>query len=125
MASIDLTTVWINDWSSVADVQSFPLMSRLSVETSTPGKVQTYANGRLRYIGSPTRSRSWSIDLQACTRDQVSWLEDHAGRIVCARDDRGRKVFGVFVSVPADEHQYDDETDVSLSLAEVTVSEAV
>lgn len=125
-AEVALTTVWLNLASDLMDYQTFPFMSRLEVNTKRPGEARLNANGRTRLIRKTSNNRTFSLDLPACTRAQIDWLELHAGQLMLVRDDRGRKVWCVYFEAPAAEMSGDtDHGDVSLSLVEITYSEAV
>lgn len=125
MAGVTLGTLWLNDAADLSDGIAFPLMSKLTVVTAQPGEVRTMANGRLRMVSRAGRSRTWQADLPNLDRTAVDWLEDHLGELVLVRDDRGRKMFGTYLTLPDDAHRYDAESDVQITLLEVTHSEAV
>lgn len=125
MATLQLDCVFLNLASDLSDFQSFPLMSSLKISTSQPGEVRTMANGRRRLVRTAGKPRTAIVDLSHCTRTQVDWLEQHVGDLVCVRDDRGRKFYGVYLSVDVDETPTNtDDGGTSLSLTEVTHSEA-
>lgn len=123
MVTVSLKTVWLNLAADPSDYVSLPTMSALSVNTEQPGEVRRMANGRLRLVKRAGQARSASVDIEGATRTEVEWLEDHVGDLVCVRDDRGRKFFGVYMSVDADEIRANDYAGVSLALVEVTHSE--
>lgn len=128
MTEITVDTGWINDAEDPSDYQSFPLMSALSVTPSIAGTVRHLAGGRTRLVMTEGTSREVSLSLPDCDRDQVEWLEEHIGRIVCVRDDRGRKTFAGYLRVPVTEQQgdiVDKPADVTVSLAEISYDEAV
>lgn len=125
MASVTLRTLWLNDADDLSDSMSFPWMSKLSVQTAKPGEVRLMSNGRLRVVTRAGQTRTFDVDLPNLTRVEVEWLEAHIGRTLLVRDDRGRKIYGAFFTLPDDAHQYDDENDVQLTLQEITRSEAV
>lgn len=126
MATVDLRTLWLNLASDPSQAASFPYMSALTWTKEQPGEVRRYANGRLRVVRRAGKPKSADVALPGCDRAQVDWLEEHVGRVVCVRDDRGRKVFGVYLAVAVTELSLPrGRADVSLSLAEVTYSEVV
>lgn len=125
MAAVVLETVWLNLAADPSVRMSFPMMSELNVATTQPGEVRTMANGRQRLVRVAGLSRAVSLTLAYCTPAQVAWLELHVGELMCVRDDRGRKLFAAYLQVPVDEHQSGGHSDVSLSLSEITHSEAV
>lgn len=125
MATVTLTTLWLNDATDLTDYRSFPLMNQLRATPQTPGEVRLYANGRFRSIKRAGAQQQLAATLAACDRDQVDWIEAHAGRLLLVRDDRGRKFYGTYYGPTIDEHPYDDEADVTLTLVEISHSEAV
>lgn len=126
MATVTLASVWFNVASDPTDSLTLPTMSSLSVTSSKEGEARRLANGRVRLI---TRSggtrRSIAVSVAYATRAEIDWLEDHVGVLVCVRDDRGRKVYGVYYQVQTDEHRGLAEGGPSLSVDEATHSEAV
>lgn len=125
MATVTLGTVWLNLASDPSVSLSLPTMATLTINTGQDGEVRRLANGRLRLVKRAGQARSASVDIEGATRTEVEWLEDHVGDLVCVRDDRGRKFFGVYMAVDADEIRANDYANVSLALVEVTHSEVV
>lgn len=125
MVHINLHTLWVNRVADPSVRQVFPYMSALTVTTNHSGEVRRYASGRLRAVQLAGRTRTVSATLPACTREQVLWLERYQGESVCLRDDRGRKLWGVYFALPVVEHQYNEEADVTLEFSEVSVVEGV
>lgn len=125
MATVTLGTVWLNLAADPSDYISLPTMSSLSVSTSQPGEVRRLANGRLRVVRQAGQARGASVDADGVTEAEVDWLESHVGEVVCIRDDRGRKFFGVYLGVDVEEIRASVYANVSLSLTNVTHSEAV
>ena len=124
-ASVTLSTVWINLASTLSNYQSFPLMSALEVDTNQPGEVRTYAGGRLRLVTTAGVARTATLTLPECSRDQINWLQSVVGQTVLVRDDRGRKIWGTFLSPKVSENQYNTTGDVTLTINEITYVEAV
>lgn len=125
MTAINLTTVWLNSVTDPSDLMSFPNMSELRVATAIDGSVKVLPAGRARLYRHDGQQRTTSLTLPGCEPEQRAWLEDHVGALVCVRDDRGRKVFGAYFTVGADEMRVGQLADVSVTLVEVTHSEAV
>lgn len=123
MATVVLNSVWLNLAADPTVYLWLPTMASLSISTGQDGEVRRLANGRLRLVKRAGQARSASVDIEGATRTEVEWLEDHVGDLVCVRDDRGRKFFGVYMSVDADEIRANDYAGVSLALVEVTHSE--
>jgi hypothetical protein len=120
-ASTTLKTVWINLASDLSQYQSFSYMSALKVQTDQPGEVRRYAGGRMRIVRrANTVARLITCTLPQCTRAQIAWLETNVGQLMCFRDDRGRKVWAAYLSMPVDENQYNTDGNITLALSEVT-----
>lgn len=125
-AEVALTTVWLNLGSQPSISQSFPAMSKLTLNTKRPGEARLNANGRTRLILKPAVARTFTLNLPICTRAQIDWLELYVGQLVIVRDDRKRKIACAYFDVPVDETSGDvDSGDVTLALTEITYSEAV
>lgn len=126
MTTISLDHVWINLSADPSVYQEFPNMAELSVTSSTAGEVRQYAGGRRRIVRRAGRARSVSLTIPYCDRARIEWLEENAGELVCVRDDRGRKIWGVFFEVAVQEHEFDpDYGAVSLEIAESSHVEEV
>lgn len=126
MATITLDTVWINLASDPSQYRSFPLMSSLRVVKDQPGSVSNYASGRRRLVLKSGGGFTVSLTLPQLDRDQITWLEAHIGELMLVRDDRGRKIWGTYLSLPVDESQGDSgHGDASISFSEITYSEVV
>jgi hypothetical protein len=125
-ASVTLKTVWINLATDLSQYQNFSSMSALKVQSDQPGEVRRYAGGRLRIVRrAGILVRSISCTLPACSRAQIAWLESNVGQILCFRDDRGRKIWATYLSMPVDENQFNNEGNITLSLSEVTFTDVV
>lgn len=126
MATVNLDSVWLNVAADPTESLSLPTTSGLSVSSAVEGEVRRLANGRTRNITrAGGKRRTVSVAVAYATRAEIEWLEDHIGVLLCARDNRGRKVFGVYHEVEVDEHRGLAEGGASLSLTEVSFSEAV
>lgn len=126
MATVTLTTVWLNLASNPADCVQLVSTSGLVRQRQTPGDVRALAGGRFRLIRSGSRTQAWGLSLPFCTRAEVDWLEAKEGLTVCARDDLGHKFFAVWTATGIAESTFsDDEAAVEIALQEVTFSEAV
>jgi hypothetical protein len=124
-ASVTLSTVWINLASTLSNYQSFDQMSALQVDTNQPGEVRTYAGGRLRLVTTAGVARTATITIQEATRDQINWLQTYVGQTVLVRDDRGRKIWGTFLTPKVTENQHNGNGDVTIVVNEITYVEAV
>lgn len=125
MVHVALHTLWLNLVSDPSQRQHFDLMNAMQVTTTQLGEVRRYASGRQRSVRQAGRTRAITATLPACSVEQIKWLQDNQGETLCIRDDRGRKLWGVYYSLPVDEHRYNGEADVTLALSEVTRVEGV
>lgn len=125
MASIALSTVWLQSVADFTDSVSLTTMSKLTSAPQGAGVVRRYGSGRFRAVTQAGIGQQFSITALACSRAQIVWLEGHIGETLLVRDDRGRKFYGVYFNPSSDEHPYDDEGDVALTINEVTYTEAV
>lgn len=117
-----LTRLWLNSAADPSDVMSFRAF------TFTPAKavdaeVRLLAGGRRRLIRRAGQARSHGVSIRRPTLGQRQWLDDHVGELVTIRDPRGGKYHGVYLSVQVP-YTVDGANDVTLSLTEVTHSEA-
>lgn len=121
-----LRTVWLNVASNQQDRMSFPNMSALSVAKVKPGEVRRMVGGRDRLFTHEGMQRAVSATFPGCTREQVDWLEDHVGDLLCVRDDRGRKLYAAYSQVEVDELSTTTAyAHCSVALGEVTHTEVV
>lgn len=126
MTTVNLGAVFLNAANDLVDVQSFQNTIGLVATKSRDGEIRALANGRLRLVLRATTARSFNLRFELCTRTQVTWLEDHVAQVLCARDDRGRKVYGAYLSVPVTENvARSDYADIDIVFTEVTHSEVV
>jgi hypothetical protein len=138
MAYVTLTTLTLNNALNYADLIQFPLMSQLSdtpavgimmssnssaANATTP--ITLYANGTLRAITQPGEQRVLVATCPASTTAQVNWLYAHMGMVLLVRDDRGRRFWGMYFTYEADEHYYDLNTDITLTIYEMTYTDQI
>ena len=126
MTILNLRTVWLNDAANLDDKISLPSMSSLEVATAYDGEVRQYASGRRRVVTRGVPAKAASLSVVGADRTTVAWLENHVGRILLFRDDRGRKFYGVFFEVGVAEHGPSKVYgNLSIEVQQVTLSEAV
>lgn len=125
MAAVQLKAVWFNVVADPSDSLALRHVTGFSRVPEKPGEIVRGAGGRVRFIRQAGRSVEWSLGFKVLTPAQKQWLEDRIGELMCFRDDRGHKIFGVYQSVDVTERLYNHEGDVSLSVTELTYSEAV
>lgn len=124
--TLDLRTVWLNLASDLTDSVAFPSMASLAFAKAAQPEVRRLAGGRRRLLRRVGDVRTFSLTLPGLDRAQVAWLEGHVGDVVCVRDDRGRKVYGVYTQVEVQEYPTrPDLAGASVTLVEVHHAEAV
>lgn len=125
MASVNLDRVWLALASDPDTGLSFRSIGKTD-STSTPGDVRRYSNGRLRLIRRPGPAQTIGVTARLLTREQTELLQDLAGQVVLLRDNRGRKLYGVYLTVDVDDLKARAAgQDVTLQIQQVTYSEAV
>lgn len=125
MASVALDTVILSLASDLT--QMIPLdVSSLSEDDGVAGETRIYANGRVRSITRAGRRRTVPITFDLVQdRATLGRLRTWIGKTVLARDPYGRKLYGVFHGLSVTERIPVDVVEVSLTLAEISYSEAV
>lgn len=120
--TLDLTgTLWLNDAADLSDLVRFEYVESLSPSVEQPGEVRMLAGGRERLVTTAGRPKSYSWSLSRVTREQIQWIEAHVGRVLCVRDDRGRKFYGTYLTAPFNESTFShDRSTASLTLESVT-----
>jgi hypothetical protein len=126
MASISLHTGWINLLADLSQYWSFPSMSGLQSQPIVNVTSRRFAAGNYRMIVQKGRQSSLAVSFAGLSSAERMILEfELPGQALCFRDDRGRKVYGFYANPQFTEHQYDDGCDASLTVQELTYSEAV
>lgn len=124
MVSVALSTLHMADVVDGSEM-SFPLMAALKWRTAQVGHRRGYANGRQRIVLRKQITHDAEVTLPLLTITQAAWLHGRVGRLLLVRDDRGHKAYGSFLELPEDLHDWDSESDVSLSFLVVTYTESV
>lgn len=128
---LDLSAIWLNTATDLSDVRSFTKVGGpLSANTKARAEVRQLANRtRLIALGSAgvvDRVESEQVSLVHLDRDDAAWLKARTGVLMCIRDHVGTKFYGTWVEAPRQvQPQFRDWIDVSLSIDQVTHSEAV
>lgn len=103
-------TCYSSDWSDVR---------------ATTGEVRTYAGGRRRVVTRAGTARTLGFTARLLAPADVLTLDGWRGRVVLVRDSRGRKVYGVYLSVPTTDRRDRGGQDVALTVESVDYDEAV
>lgn len=129
---LDLAAVWFNVAADLSDVRAFHKVGGpLSLNSRARAEVQQLANRR-RLVregdvtGAIDLADSLQVPLVHLNPDDASWLRNRTGVLMCVRDHVGTKFFGTWLETPREvQSQFRDWINVSLSIDQVTHSEAV
>ena len=116
MTAVTLTTVVLNDAEDPSDLLVLSRMTKLSRNPVRSGRVARVAGGGFRAIVQAGVQESWTLTASKVALADQAWIEAHAGRVVCVRDDAGRKAFGIYLEVPSDDRAYPRTVDLALDL---------
>lgn len=129
MTLVRLSTVWLNadpdgdqSWS---DAMRFAAAAQLERTASLNIDFQETASGRTRAVHLPGGTSQWTITATLASADEIEWLRRHHGEVVCARDHRGQKMFGIYRELPESVVRGTPWSTITLTLRAVTISEAV
>lgn len=122
--TVTLAEVRLNHGANMADSMAFQNVTEFKVATTQSGEVRALANGRLRAVKRSARPSGAQFKFELCNRTQIDWLRDKVGELVCFRDDRGRKIWGIYWAAPVTENITRVEYgDVEIEFHEVSHSE--
>ena len=100
MASVKLTTVWLNVADNPQDRIKLRRSSGLVRSAPLPAESRVMASGRFITVDQPAQAETWTIQLGLATPAEAQWLWEHRRITICARDNRGRKIYGTYSDVP-------------------------
>lgn len=123
MASVTLTTVWLNLAADLTQALSFLIVSAIDPTPITPGDDREYGNGRFRAVLTGATQQKVTFTALAVPATDIATLRNWDGQAVCYRDDSGLKFYGTYRSPSIPRHQYDTDSDVTLTITETTVAE--
>lgn len=129
-SSLDLSAIYVNAAAEPADFIAVEYAGEKIAPTTRADVEARLLAGRVRLIrkgtGAVAALESLSVTFERCTAEQVEWLRDHVGTLVCVRDHVGGKFFAVYTEVPREvATAYRDRFMVSLTFDEITHSESV
>lgn len=126
MVVCTLRTLWLTLASDPTQSRSFTYMTGLSSTPTVQVSTRLYAGGNYRQVTMKGRQSGLPVTLTACTAEDRQVIEfDWLGKLLCVRDDRGRKFYGSYGQPQIAEHPYNGECDITVTFVETTVSEAV
>ena len=125
MAAVAFLSVIMSDALDGTDAVAFQSAERSDTRTRG-GRVAEYAGGRTAIVSRPLRSQTFGLTAMRVPASTLLWLEGHAGRLVLARDHRGRKLYGTYFGLTVtDVKARPALVNVSFVVQQVTFSEAV
>lgn len=125
--TLDLCAVWFNLASDPADLCAFRKADeKIGITIDTRTEVRQLANRRRIVRRGQSTYTAISLTLPHCEPQQIEWLRDHAGQLVCVRDHVGTKAYVVYAQLSREVlTRVRDWADVKLSLDEITHTEQV
>lgn len=122
MAHVDLSYTWVNLLSTGQSVKGYTAKGR-SHQRSGEGETRRMAGGRFRAVGTLGVRRTQVFAIRDLSLTDVETLESWIGQTVLVRDYKGRRMFGVYWSVPTQDKSSLDYYDVQIEVTEVTYQE--
>ena len=122
MASVDLTQCWIHLGSDLSQTVSMNLLS-LQENKESDGDIQNFAGGVRRVITTGDVAREVDISTDYVPRTSYDTIYAWSGLPIMFRDPLGRKIFGAYFEVDAEEVQHAN-IDTELYRIELTVLES-
>jgi hypothetical protein len=121
---LGLGQLWLNPVDDLTNGVGFEVHD---IEHDPAVNVRTdgYAGGNFRAVIVAGTQRTGKVSLSFCTDDQVAWLKDHQAALLCYRDPRGEKFYGIYSDLSAHPRQLPGSWAVTLTVLEVTVTEGV
>lgn len=124
MASVKLARTWVNLVSTGEAVSAYTGRGR-SRSTSKDGDVRKLAGGRYRGVSSRGTKRTQAFMLRDVSPFDITTLEQWIDQTVLIRDNRGRRMFGIFYAVEYSDKMNPQYYDVTLNITEVSFEEGV
>lgn len=122
MAHVDLLYTWVNLLSTGQSVKGYTANGRAH-QRSAEGETRRMAGGRFRAVGTLGVRRTQTFAIRDLSLSDIETLENWIGETVLVRDKRGRRMFGVYWSVPTQDRKDPNYYDVALEVTEVTYQE--
>lgn len=122
MASITLGMTYVNLVSTGALVKAYTGKGRAR-QHSQEGSVEKFAGGRFRSISVEGIEEVQTFMLRDLSYTDVLTLITWIGETVLVRDNRGRRMFGTYFSVPYTDGSDANYYDVSLTVGAVSYNE--
>lgn len=124
MALVTLQTVWLNLLADLTQSLTFEFVTGIDPTPITPGEDRQYGS-RFRAVTTGLSQRKVVVTATDVPPGDIAVLLAWDAQPVCYRDDSGLKFYGSFRAPAVPRHRYNPDSDVTLTITEVTVSEAV
>lgn len=122
MPTLTLDRTWVNLLTTGEAVSAYTGRGR-SRQAETEGSVQRLAGGRFRSVSTVGVRRTQTFMLRDVSASQLETLEQWVSQTVIVRDNRGRKMYGVYYQVGYADGMNPSYYDVQLDVTEVTYQE--
>ena len=125
---LDLCAIWFNAAADLSDMEAFRRLGgdSLSATPFVRAEVRQLVGRRRVVTAGEETYQQFSLTLETVTADQLTWLYNHLGQILCLRDPYGSKLYVVYTEAPREVPTgWPERTSVKLTLEQVTHSEAV
>lgn len=122
MASVELGRTWVTLLSTGQSVNGWTGRGRTH-NRKREGEVKRLAGGRFRAVSTLGVRKSQDFVLRDLAETDVLLLEEWQGQTVIVRDNRGRRMFGVYWDVNFIDRVDPTYYDVALSVTEVSYEE--
>jgi hypothetical protein len=124
MATVTLDRAWLSLAADPSVALAFFTTGRAD-QRAKPGEVRRYANGRLRTVTRAGSAQTLTLTARSLTPAQLAQLDSWRGTVVLFRDVWGRKMYGTFFAIAVADWPDRASHDVTLTLQQVSFSEAV
>lgn len=122
MASVELGRTWVTLLSTGQSVNGWTGRGRVH-SRKREGEVKRLAGGRFRAVSTLGVRKSQDFVLRDLAEADITLLEEWQGQTVIIRDNRGRRMFGVYWDLNFIDRVDPTYYDVALSVTEVSYEE--
>jgi len=124
MATLTFGKLWLNPASNLAAGLALKSQS-LEHDPAVFVDVRPYAGGNFRMVTTPGKQRSVKVVANFCTDAQVAQLKTWQGTLLCLRDGRGEKLYGVYTDPTFAPRTMPNSWVVGFTFTEISFSETV
>lgn len=124
IATVYLDDLWLHPIADLTAGQAFPL-NALDYNPTVAVTFALFANGQYQPVRQLGKQQIAKVVLVSLTDDQVQQLQDWQGELLCYRDPRGRRIFGMYVDLVPTPALIPDYWSASFTFTETAWTEAV